>query len=44
MLMDAVVWAFRHTEKNVAETGLQLCLELFRPQLGERDRVGAADA
>lgn len=24
LLIDSIVWAFRHTERNVAETGLQL--------------------
>lgn len=28
LLMDSIVWAFRHTERNVAETGLQLLLDL----------------
>ena len=29
LVMDSVVWAFRHTERNVAETGLQLLIELM---------------
>ena len=30
LLVDAVVWAFRHTERNVAETGLNLLLDLLQ--------------
>ena len=29
LLVDAVVWAIRHTERNVAETGLNTLLELL---------------
>eukprot|EP00271_Cylindrocystis_brebissonii_P003986 TRINITY_DN15300_c0_g1_i1.p1 TRINITY_DN15300_c0_g1~~TRINITY_DN15300_c0_g1_i1.p1 ORF type:complete len:1098 (+),score=241.20 TRINITY_DN15300_c0_g1_i1:845-4138(+) len=29
LVMDSIIWAFRHTERNVAETGLQLLLELL---------------
>ena len=29
LLMDSIVWAFRHTERNVAETGLSLLLDLL---------------
>ena len=29
LVMDSIVWAFRHTERNVAETGLALLLELM---------------
>jgi exportin-1 len=28
LLMDSIVWAFRHTERNVAEVGLALLLDL----------------
>jgi hypothetical protein len=27
--MDSIIWAFRHTERNVAETGLNLLLEML---------------
>lgn len=30
LVMDSIVWAIRHTERNVAETGLNLLLELLR--------------
>uniref|UniRef100_A0A7S1TC72 Exportin-1 n=1 Tax=Compsopogon caeruleus TaxID=31354 RepID=A0A7S1TC72_9RHOD len=29
LVINAIVWAFKHTEKNVAETGLQILLELL---------------
>jgi exportin-1 len=29
LVMDSIVWAFRHTERNVAETGLALLLDLL---------------
>jgi hypothetical protein len=29
LVMDSIVWAFRHTERNVAETGLNLLLEML---------------
>lgn len=36
LVMDSIVWAFRHTERNVAETGLQLLLDLLQ-HFGESD-------
>ena len=30
LVIDSVVWAFRHTERNVAEMGLQLLLEMMQ--------------
>jgi len=30
LVINAIVWAFKHTEKNVAETGLQILLELLQ--------------
>ncbi|CAI9774234.1 unnamed protein product [Fraxinus pennsylvanica] len=30
LVMDSIVWAFRHTERNVAETGLHLLLEMLK--------------
>ena len=29
LVIDSIVWAFRHTERNVAETGLKLLLEML---------------
>ena len=29
LVMDSIIWAFRHTERNVAETGLNLLQELL---------------
>jgi len=29
MVVDSVVWAFRHTERNIAETGMGLCLSMI---------------
>ncbi len=29
LVIDSIVWAFRHTERNVADTGLNLLLELL---------------
>ena len=28
--MDSISWAFRHTERNIAETGLSLLLEILK--------------
>ncbi|CAJ2650851.1 unnamed protein product [Trifolium pratense] len=28
-VMDSIIWAFRHTERNIAETGLNLLLEML---------------
>eukprot|EP00803_Ostreobium_quekettii_P010458 evm.model.scf_31.9 EVM.evm.TU.scf_31.9 scf_31:180059-191953(+) len=36
LVMDSIVWAFRHTERNVADTGLQLLLDLLY-RFGESD-------
>lgn len=30
IIINAIVWAFKHTERNVAETGLQTLLEMLR--------------
>jgi exportin-1 len=30
LLIDSIVWAFRHTERNVADLGLNLLLELLK--------------
>ena len=30
LVVDSIVWAFRHTERNVAETGLDLLADLLR--------------
>ncbi|XP_077221568.1 protein EXPORTIN 1A-like isoform X1 [Tasmannia lanceolata] len=30
LVMDSINWAFRHTERNIAETGLNLLLELLK--------------
>ncbi|XP_010931803.1 protein EXPORTIN 1A [Elaeis guineensis] len=30
LVMDSIIWAFRHTERNIAETGLSLLLELLK--------------
>ena len=29
LVIDSIIWAFRHTERNVADTGLNLLLELL---------------
>lgn len=29
IIINAIVWAFKHTERNVAETGLQILLEML---------------
>lgn len=28
--MDSIIWAFRHTERNIAETGLNLLFEMLK--------------
>lgn len=30
LVMDSINWAFRHTERNIAETGLNLLLEMMK--------------
>ncbi|OIV94964.1 hypothetical protein TanjilG_22161 [Lupinus angustifolius] len=30
LVMDSIIWAFRHTERNIAETGLILLLEMLK--------------
>lgn len=30
IIINAIVWAFKHTERNVAETGLQILIEMLR--------------
>ncbi|KAK8961316.1 hypothetical protein KSP40_PGU007993 [Platanthera guangdongensis] len=30
VVMDSIIWAFRHTERNIAETGLNLLMELLK--------------
>ncbi|KAH0454235.1 hypothetical protein IEQ34_016159 [Dendrobium chrysotoxum] len=30
VVMDSIIWAFRHTERNIAETGLNLLIELLK--------------
>jgi exportin-1 len=27
--MDSIVWAFKHTMRDIADTGLNICLELI---------------
>lgn len=29
LVVDSVVWAFKHTERNIAETGLEILYELL---------------
>ncbi|DBA80101.1 hypothetical protein WJX79_000920 [Trebouxia sp. C0005] len=30
LVIDSIIWAFRHTERNIAETGLNLLLEMLQ--------------
>lgn len=30
LVIDSINWAFRHTERNIAETGLSLLLEILK--------------
>ncbi|XP_057479181.1 protein EXPORTIN 1A isoform X2 [Actinidia eriantha] len=30
LVMDSIIWAFRHTERNIAETGLNLLVEMLK--------------
>ncbi|XP_042053265.1 protein EXPORTIN 1A-like [Salvia splendens] len=30
LVLDSIIWAFRHTERNIAETGLNLLLEMLQ--------------
>lgn len=40
LLIDSIVWAFRHTERNVADTGLQLLSDLLNRFVLEQDLMG----
>ena len=40
LLIDSIVWAFRHTERNVADTGLQLLSDMLNRFAQERDLLG----
>jgi exportin-1 len=40
LLIDSIVWAFRHTERNVADTGLSLLNDLILRFIQERDLLG----
>jgi len=40
LLIDSIVWAFRHTERNVADTGLSLLNDLLMRYVQERDLLG----
>jgi exportin-1 len=40
LLIDSIVWAFRHTERNVAETGLNLLSDMLQRFVQERDLMG----
>lgn len=40
LLIDSIVWAFRHTERNVADTGLQLLSDMLNRFAQERDLMG----
>ncbi len=30
LIIDSVVWAFKHTMRNIAETGLNILLEMWK--------------
>ncbi|GMI84034.1 EXPORTIN 1, ARABIDOPSIS THALIANA EXPORTIN 1, exportin 1A, HEAT-INTOLERANT 2 [Hibiscus trionum] len=30
LVMDSIIWAFRHTERNIAETSLNILLEMLK--------------
>jgi exportin-1 len=40
LLIDSIVWAFRHTERNVADTGLQLLADMLNRFAQERELMG----
>lgn len=40
LLIDSIVWAFRHTERNVADTGLSLLNDLILRFIQEQDLLG----
>ena len=41
LLIDSIVWAFRHTERNVADTGLQLLADMLNRFTQVRATVGS---
>eukprot|EP00976_Prorocentrum_cordatum_P005271 104585-Prorocentrum_minimum.AAC.1 len=47
LVIDSVIWAFRHTERNVAEMGLNLLLEMLQvtsPQINVTSFYGSSCA
>ncbi|THG96616.1 hypothetical protein EW145_g7750 [Phellinidium pouzarii] len=42
MLMDSVVWAFKHTMRDIADTGLNLCLEVVNNFAAEDIQIANA--
>jgi hypothetical protein len=40
LLIDSIVWAFRHTERNVADTGLNLLSDMLNRFVQERELMG----
>lgn len=41
LVIQAVVWAFKHSMRNVAETGLEILREMFSQVAGLEDRAAA---
>ena len=41
LILDSIIWAFKHTMRDIADTGLQICLELLT-NVGKLDRQAAS--
>jgi exportin-1 len=41
LILDSVIWAFKHTMRDIADTGLQICLELLN-NVAKLDRQAAS--
>lgn len=42
LVIDSVVWAFKHTERHISETGLSILLEMLNNISVERTEVSSA--
>jgi len=41
VILDSIIWAFKHTMRNVAETGLRILLSLFQKMAEQPPEIGS---
>ena len=41
VILDSIIWAFKHTMRNVAETGLRILLVLFQKMAEQPSEIGS---